>query len=588
MHGHLLHKRPLTLLFGSVLAVVSLLFFLPKPQAAEFAGPMPCNASYEGVIIFNSAQTVMQYCNSTDWLSMGAPEGEVAPSTGLVGYWALDDTNTTAVDSSTNANDGSMQNGLDGASNSVAGQNGTAITFDGSDDFITVADDAALEPAAPLTVAFWIKTNTSTASVLVEKDDDSGYSAQILADGTVKLNVSSNTTFISSTAAVNDDEWHHVVFVYNGLNSGAVYIDGVADTNQSNPGTLSYGADALTIGGRDATMNFAGTLDDIRLYNVALSDTEAAQLHAATGGGGVIGTGVCSNPAGVPGEMDYNPDIGTLQYCNGKNWVAMGPTIDGGGVRTASSTNLVGHWTLDDDTGDTITDTGSGGNDGTWTDTVNDDVGEETTTGQIDNALTFGGTNTRITLGTAAELGPTTSFTISAWVKTSSTGSFQGIYAAGSTNADYWTMQLNATNRILLRDDNGPVFTPSISSISTGSFQHVAIVKDGDVGNNATFYINGVADRVTAVGALSNSGTKGIGFRTENNSDYFQGEIDDVRLYDRALSGAEILEIYQAGGGGGYGTCTNPDGTPGELIYNDDLNIMQFCTESGWVATNED
>lgn len=588
MRGDLIEQKPFYLLFAIVLtAGLILSAVLSRTNAAEYTGPMPCNAGYEGVIIFNSARANMQYCNSTSWVSMGSPEAEAAPTTGLVAYWALDDINTTAIDSVGGYN-GTMQSGLDGAANSVPGKLSNAISFDGSDDYISVADNAALEPTAPLTVALWIKTNTTTASVLVEKDGDAGYSAQILANGKVKLNVGTAATFLSSNTAVNDDEWHHVIFVYNGLNSGVVYIDGVADTDQSNPSTLVYGAGELNIGGRTTTMNFDGELDDIRLYDAALTADEALQLYSATGGGGVIGSGVCSNPAGVPGEMDYNQDQGILQYCNGKSWVAAGPKVDGAETQTASTTNLVGHWTLDQTTGDTITDTGSGGNDGTWTDTVNDDVGEETTAGQIGTALTFGGTNTRVTLGTPAALGPTTNFTFSAWVNTSSSGSFQAIYSAGSTNADYWAVQLNATNRILLRNDNGPVFHTSSSAISTGSYQHIAVVKSGDVGANVTFYINGVADGTATVGALSNSGTKGIGFRTENNSDYFIGEIDDVRLYDRALSAAEILEIYRAGGGGGYGVCTQPAGTPGEIVYNDDQNVMQFCTPIGWVTTNSE
>ncbi|NCC23335.1 MAG: hypothetical protein EOM26_12890, partial [Alphaproteobacteria bacterium] len=64
---------------------------------------------------------------------------------------------------------------------------------------------------------------------------------------------------------------------------------------------------------------------------------------------------------------------------------------------------------------------------------------------------------------------------------------------------------------------------------------------------------------------------------------YGPGSIDDVRIYDRALSAAEIQSLYNGGGG----SCTSPDGTEGTMIYNADDSVMQYCNGAEWIGVGK-
>jgi len=80
--------------------------------------------------------------------------------------------------------------------------------------------------------------------------------------------------------------------------------------------------------------------------------------------------------------------------------------------------------------------------------------------------------------------------------------------------------------------------------MSKNIWHHVVAVYGG--GTSVTFYIDGVAQTLTIpAGALNTaSGTAYIGYSGGQN--IFQGDIDDLRLYNRALSAAEVMALYDA------------------------------------------
>ncbi len=121
--------------------------------------------------LYNPDHSMLQYCDGTNWIAMGPParpalDVGAMPTDGLVGWWTLDETSgTSAADSSGNGNNGTMIGGLDAGNDSVAGQIGTALDFDGDDD-ISASDDNALDISSSFSLAAWIYPDTVSSGYM--------------------------------------------------------------------------------------------------------------------------------------------------------------------------------------------------------------------------------------------------------------------------------------------------------------------------------------------------------------------------------------------------------------------------------------
>jgi hypothetical protein len=96
-------------------------------------------------------------------------------------------------------------------------------------------------------------------------------------------------------------------------------------------------------------------------------------------------------------------------------------------------------------------------------------------------------------------------------------------------------------------------------------------------------HINGVDDGATVYSGtvpallfINTSEHVVIGDTVNGSFANFNGQIDDVRIYNRALSAAEIAALY----GGG---CSNPAGNAGAIMYNNAFSVMQYCNGSAWI-----
>jgi hypothetical protein len=208
-----------------------------------------------------------------------------AATTGLVGAWAFDDgSGTTARDTSGNGNTGTLLNGPTW----TAGKIGQALSFNGVNQYVSVPHASGFD-AYPLTLAMWMKTST-TAGVrgLVNKyvpGSSNGYEvfvsngnlcAWYFRDSSNSVSDGSGCPF--NIPGYNDNQWHHVAFVVDAL-GGRLYVDGVQRAAGGWTGT--GGAPSTTqdvhigVGGAEY---FQGVLDDVRIYNRALSATEVLGL----------------------------------------------------------------------------------------------------------------------------------------------------------------------------------------------------------------------------------------------------------------------------------------------------------------------
>jgi len=214
-------------------------------------------------------------------------------TSGLVGYWSFDD--GTASDNSGNGNNGTLINNPA----VVAGKSGQALSFDGGSQYVNVGN--VLDPkSSDLSIFAWVKTTQAGGlNMLISKRNSSvatnpGYQLFQNGSGTLSFtfgNGASSRVRVDSTAPrINDGNWHLVGVVYTRAANGVIYVDGVPATGGSGSITSQSGFVAnslpLRFGLEDQTnqaFHWNGAIDQVRIYNRALSAQEVSDIYNAGG-----------------------------------------------------------------------------------------------------------------------------------------------------------------------------------------------------------------------------------------------------------------------------------------------------------------
>lgn len=212
-------------------------------------------------------------------------------SDGLVGYWSFD--NCDAQDGSGNGNNGTVH----GSPVCTSGSSGSAYRFNGTTDYIVVPNASSF-PSSAITTSFWINREGNTINGRWENILSKEYSFQNYAEtgssnctNCVSFGLwkgssgiwSANYTSSNSLAATG---WIHFTFTFDNTTRVAKsYINGVlvATVNESDSSTyVRTSSNSLYIGrnGSAAVYYLKGLLDEVRVYNRALSDTEIQQLYS--------------------------------------------------------------------------------------------------------------------------------------------------------------------------------------------------------------------------------------------------------------------------------------------------------------------
>jgi hypothetical protein len=256
-----------------------------------------------------------------DWLRSDSVTATVAPDpAGMVAHYKFDG---NASDSSGNNNHGSEK----GGPAYVAGKFDQAISLDGLDDYVAIQNlQYAGVHYAQVSVCAWIRTSSGANQHIGSFDRNEYWRLQLAGEaggpGRVGWSVMTSTGQVDygSSGRVDDGQWHHVAGVFDN-GTLTIYIDGSAETpalggptlgtGNTRYGFLGIGSEATEFNGRpNRTGYFNGEMDDVRIYNRALSQAEIAYLADETPGDGQLYTPVFSaaniHDAEPPGSKSVN------------------------------------------------------------------------------------------------------------------------------------------------------------------------------------------------------------------------------------------------------------------------------------------
>jgi hypothetical protein len=394
----------------------------------------------------------------------------------------------------------------------VAGKIGQALKFDGSTSYVDFGPAPYLDGLSGVTMSVWYITASTTNQPLI----NTWFGGLLLYTQQFAL-VPQGGSFTSATMSAITGQWVHLVGVYDGTQS-LLYRNGtLVSTGIATSGVTPTAVGNLTLGRKSAAQPlifFDGKVDDARVYNRALSAAEVKQLYK----------------------------LGTANVAH-SNTVAL-------------SNGLVGYWTFDGSATNwrtnTTADLSGNGNTGTL---VGMSTSSSPVAGKIGQALYFTGTPgsySAIRMGNKSAFEPA-QFTISAWIN-SGTDQSTAIVSkgAGDSAGSGYGLYYYSNNSFQFRLDGAPI-TSANNSLPLNKWNHVTATYDGQ---QMVIYINGssAATPVAKVGAtVSSSYEFAVGDRAlyawpdPSNTPFINGRIDDVRVYNRALTAGEVKQLDHMG-----------------------------------------
>ena len=212
----------------------------------------------------------------------GISDAKIDPET-IVGEWHFDEgSGEKAQDSSTNGYDGTLNN----APKWVEGKVGKALAFDGKDDFVDMSE-ITLDSSAITTTA-WIKGPflASETEIVAYGGGDVGGSFIWRTPGinAIQVWVSNGAAayfFASPGESISPDEWCHVAATAEG-SEFKLYVNGVLKAEDSQAGYEVAQSESFMVGKtRNRERYFKGTIDEVALFNVALTEADINSVIAS-------------------------------------------------------------------------------------------------------------------------------------------------------------------------------------------------------------------------------------------------------------------------------------------------------------------
>ena len=246
---------------------------------------------------------------------------------------------------------------------------------------------------------------------------------------------------------------------------------------------------------------------------------------------------------GVPSE----PMIIALQRTN-TNDMAIVTMSSLGKITVERESSLAGYWPFDERSGTVAYDASSAGNNGDLTASASA-PSWQTSGCKVGTCLTFNGSSTYTQITGYKGISQASARTITMWIKGSTGSTAQSLIGWGSdsTGAEY-VIDVDETIDAAEVEVSGGYRTAT-TDIIDGTWHFVAVVFSGTDVSDHTIYVDGAAESITTTSAqaLSTGSTEDVLIGSDPIlAQYFNGTIDDVRIYSRALSAMEIEELYES------------------------------------------
>jgi hypothetical protein len=406
---------------------------------------------------------------------------------------------------------------------------------------------------------------------------------------------SHGSVLLAGPAAVPVNAWTHLAATFDG-SAKVLYVNGVPVASQGGLGPLAYDPAPVPVTIGAAWQNnapadlFTGLLDEISLYNRALTPGEVSSIAAAGPAGKItVGPYITTDPQ-LPAAIVSQPYTQAFTSVRGTAPVSYvlsaasvappGLTLTPAGVLSGTPTatgafnftvvatdaaglsgeqscelqayqsvtapaGIIGWWKAEGNALDS-----AGANNGVL------QGGAGFTAGEVGQAFALDGVAGCVEIPDAPGLRPA-SFTLEAWVLFDSISGLRTVFAKPvdiGTN-DSYTLWLNSgtLTGIICDATSAGAQLAAPEPLTTGTWYHVAYTVD-DTARQQALYVNGVqvASGATTLSAGYDTQPLLLGRDTENGApDYFlQGNIDEAAIYNRALTSAEIASIYNAGSAG--------------------------------------
>lgn len=464
--------------------------------------------------VFAQESDAVQTANMANLANISATgyNSEQYLDSGLVAYWSFGD--STATDNSGNGHNGTVY-----GATPVSGIYKQAFNFDGQNDFIQVPNSSSLNPASITLTAWYKPTSFSGNGYIIYKEGFLG--AMYVAQHQYYLKVYGNqpnpsqgSAFGFGIAASQMDRetktqnnfwvpghWYCIVGTYDGQTL-KLYVNGhLQSSYYTNNGAINNCGRPLRLGkGMNSpsdTVYASGIIDEVRIYNRALSQDEVGKLYVTSG--------------------------------------------------------LVAYWSFDDST---ATDNSGNGHNGALHGTT-----PVPGVSGLGTALSFDGIDDYVEVPDSSDLNPANAITLTAWYKPVSGVGGAGAdpiigkaYTSHSSPYYQYQLEVNRTAgarafifEVAAGGNRIQAVTPTYF-YSPGSWYFIVGTYDG---NSATLYINdSLINSVPASGTVSDYG-KPIRFARYGNPPfenyYLPGTIDEARIYNRALTRTEISYLYNFG-----------------------------------------
>ena len=191
------------------------------------------------------------------------------------------------------------------------------IKFDGVDDYLDAGKVLNLNTS--FTVSAWVNRNSSDKTILSKRNStfSQGYDLSINSAGKAEMSwmVGATKHTITSNAVIPSGKWHHIGVIYNGSTTTAkMYIDGVTTITNTSMPNVPATTESFLIAAADGvspTSLFNGSIDEVRVWNVALTEAQFRYVMNQE----ILSNTTLTNGAIVPNAITLN-DISSVPWAN--------------------------------------------------------------------------------------------------------------------------------------------------------------------------------------------------------------------------------------------------------------------------------